>query len=197
MQSGGNIEERMDEMTIIRILKRMHLYGTWRRVCLFAVNRIIGTGSTSCAVKRGLLRAAGFSIGRNTVIVGPIYPFGDLTIGSDCWIGRNMTVHGNGSVVIGDRCDIAPDVRFLTGSHEIGGHDRRAGEGRCHHITVGNGVWIGAGATVLGDTQVGDGAVVAACACVVRNVSEDTVVGGVPAKTIRSLENESERTDQK
>lgn len=38
---------------------------------------------------------------------------GTLCIGANCWIGRNLTVHGNGSVIIGDNCDIAPDVTFL------------------------------------------------------------------------------------
>jgi len=56
--------------------------------------------------------------------------------------------------------------------------------------TVGNGVWIGGRVTVVGNTTIGNSSVVAACACVVRDVEANTLVGGVPAKIIRRLENE-------
>ena len=54
-------------------------------------------------------------------------------------------------------------------------------------ITIGNGCWIGANATILGGVTIGDGAVVAAGAVVTQNVDANTLVGGVPCKVIRSL----------
>ena len=89
--------------------------------------------------------------------------------------------------MIGDNCDVAPDVTFLTGGHRIGGHDRRAGLGERYQITIGSGVWLGARSTCCGEISVGDGSVVAACACVVGDVPEDVLVGGVPAGVIREL----------
>jgi len=142
-------------------------------------------------VKRKLLRQIGYQIGEDTKIVGPLFCTGNLIIGDDCWIGRNLTVHGNGTVEIGNCCDLAPDVTFLTGGHQIGNSERRAGTGESYRIRVGDGVWVGARSTILGNTRIGNGSVVAACACVPKDVEPDTFVGGVPARVIRRLDNEN------
>jgi maltose O-acetyltransferase len=105
--------------------------------------------------------------------------------GENCWIGTGLTIHGNGTVTMGSCCDIGPDVTFLTGSHELGDANRRAGKGKTFDVTIGNGVWVGARSTVMAD--VGDGSAVAACACVSKTVGENLLVGGVPAKIIREL----------
>lgn len=102
------------------------------------VNHVL-TGTRFFPAKRNLLRSIGYEIGENTKIVGPIHNTGTLRIGANCWIGCNLTVHGNGIVTIGDNCDIAPDVTFLTGGHQMGDHNRRAGKGESYHITVGSG----------------------------------------------------------
>lgn len=164
----------------------------WRTIKRFFVQAVVNhflTGTKFFALKRKLLCSIGYEIGENTKIVGPIMNTGHISVGRNCWIGRNLTVHGNGSVIIGDNCDIAPDVMFLTGGHRIGDAARRAGQGETYTITVGNGVWIGARSTMMKNISVGDGAVVAACACVTADVPENMVVGGVPAATIKELKN--------
>ncbi len=153
---------------------------------LFLINHVF-VGTCCYGVKRKLMRRLGFSVGEGTRIVGPVFCTGQLEIGSNCWIGRDFSVNGNGKVVIGDYCDIAPDVSFLTGGHKIGTEQRRAGEGETYEIRVGNGCWLGARSTVLGNTVIGDGAVVAACGCVNRDVAPSVLVGGVPAKIIKAL----------
>lgn len=144
--------------------------------------------NTFFPAKRNLLRSIGYEIGENTKIVGPIHNTGTLRIGANCWIGCNLTVHGNGTVTIGDNCDIAPDVTFLTGGHQMGDHSRRAGKGESYHIAVGSGVWIGGRVTLLLNTSIGDGSMIAACACVSKDVPADTMVAGVPAKVMKELE---------
>ena len=52
-------------------------------------------------------------------------------------------------------------------------------------IVVGNDVWIGYEAVIMAGVRIGDGAVIAARAVVTRDVPPYTIVGGVPAKTIR------------
>lgn len=54
-----------------------------------------------------------------------------------------------------------------------------------HHVVIGNDVWIGANATILNGVHIGNGAIIAAGAVVVRDVPPYTVVGGVPAKEIK------------
>ena len=177
---------------IMDMVRLFHLRGIWRVIALFLVNCVFsGTKPYTFRVKRELLNSIGFSIGDGTKIVGPIECTGKLTVGCDCWIGKNFRVNGNGSVVIGDNCDIAPEVTFQTGGHKIGGEERRAGEGIIAHQFVGNGVWIGGRVTVIGNTSIGDSSVVAGCACVVKDVEANVLVGGVPAKVIRRLNDAS------
>ncbi len=155
------------------------------------VNHIYaGTRAKHFEKKRRLLNSLGHEIGEGTKIVGPVFCTGKLIIGKDCWIGRNFTVNGNGTVTIGDSCDIEPDVVFQTGGHEFGSMERRAGEGYVKSIAVGSSCWICARSTILGGVTVGTRAVVAACACVAKDVEKNTLVGGVPAKVIRRLEHD-------
>lgn len=165
----------------------MKLRSVKRRLAMFLVNRVFA-GTRWFGIKRKLLRAAGFEIGEGAKIVGPLLCTGTLSIGAQTWIGRNLTVHGNGRVEIGERCDVAPDVVFLTGGHEIGDGNRRAGAGQTYRICVGNGCWIGARSTIGKNVTLGDASVVAACACVMKDVAANTMVGGVPAKMIRNLD---------
>lgn len=159
-----------------------------KRIVMFLINKVfVGTRSEFWEIKRKLLNCIGYSIGEGTKIVGPIECSAKLTVGKDCWIGKNLRINGNGIVSIGNRCDIAPEVIFQTGGHEIGTAERRAGNGMKYSQTIGDGVWIGGRTTIIGNTSVGSGSVLAGCACVVKDVPENVLVGGVPAKIIRRL----------
>lgn len=166
----------------VRTIKKMAV--------MFCVNHIF-SGTKFFKLKRKLLRSVGYKIGEGTKIVGPIQCTGELIIGRDCWIGRELGVYGNGTVSIGDCCDIAPQVSFYTGGHEIGTEERRAGKGIHYNIHVGNGIWIGARSTLLGNTRVGNSSVIAACACVVKDVPDNVLAAGVPARIIRELKDEA------
>ena len=180
-----------------RLLRKLHLWGCYKRFCFFLINHVfVRFGPLSSKIKCGILRSMDFKIGKGTTIVSPMTVLGNIQIGDNCWINRGFTVHGDGNVIIGNNCDIAPDVVFLTGGHAIGSKERRAGEGEVYTIEIGDGSWIGSRATILGNTRIGHSCVIAACACVVHDVPDDTLVGGVPARTIRSLDNEHCKSDQ-
>lgn len=177
---------------MITILKKLHLFGTYKRICAFLINQIfVGMGASSSRIKCAILRSMGHKIGKGTTIVSPVYFIAHVEIGDRCWINRGFAAHGNGTVRIGNCCDIAPDVSFLTGGHKIGNADRRAGDGEIYEIQVRDGCWIGSRATILGNTVIGKSSVVAACSCVVRDVPDNTLVGGVPARMIRGLADET------
>ena len=156
-------------------------------VVLFTVNHVLSI-TKYFELKRKMLNSIGYQIGEGTKVVGPVYNTGTLIIGKNCWIGKNITVNGNGTVIIGDNCDIAPEVTFLTGGHKIGDSTRRAGKGEIYTIKVGNGCWLGARSTIGRNVTIGDGCMVAACACVMKDITENRLVGGVPAKEIRVLD---------
>lgn len=183
---------------IRKLVRILHLRGIWRHLALFLVNRVfVGTTVKYFAIKRWLLNSIGISVGEGTKVVGPIECTGTLVIGRDCWVGKNLKVNGNGFVTIGDRCDIAPEVTFQTGGHEIGDAQRRAGKGIIARQRVGNGVWIGGRSTIIGNVTISDSSVIAGCACVVKDVEPNTLVGGVPAKLIRRLEDEASCNTEK
>ena len=162
-----------------------------RHINLFLVNKVyVGTKPKSFEKKRKILIAIGYEIGKNTRIVGPIECSGNLKIGNNCWIGKNLKVNGNGNVTIGDNCDIAPEVTFQTGGHIIGDENRRAGEGLIFSQSVGDGTWIGGRVTVLNNSNIGKSCVIAGCACVISNIEDNSLVGGVPAKLIRKLKDD-------
>ena len=152
----------------------------------YVINHLL-SGTRCFNIKRSLLRAVGYKIGEGTKIVGPLYNTGELNIGKNCWIGKNLIVNGNGIVNIGDNCDIAPEVTFLTGGHEIGDSVRRAGKGEKYTIVVGNGTWIGARSTIGRNVNIGESCVIAACSCVMKDVNSNLLVGGVPAKEIKKI----------
>ncbi len=154
---------------------------------MFVVNHLCD-GAYLFEVKRKLLNAIGYSLGEGTKVVGPIYCTAELKTGSDCWLGRNFTIHGNGSVQIGDNCDIAPDVTLLTGRHARDDQEPGEGKGRTDSIFVGEGCWIGAGATLSRNVTIGKGSMVLAAACVMKNMPENTLIGGVPARIVRKLD---------
>lgn len=96
---------------------------------------------------------------------------------------------GDSFVKIGKNCQIGPRVCFETGSHDLYYTGKRR-KGSSKSIVVEEGVWIGAGTIVTGGVTIGKGAVVAAGAVVSKNVEPYTLVGGVPAKFIKKIEQE-------
>lgn len=124
-------------------------------------------------------------IGSNTNIFRNAEINGPVTIGDGCLLNRDAYVRAN--TTIGDRVFVGPFARFITDGHEIAGPGKRAGKPTFEPIVIGDGSWIGAGSTILGGVTVGPGSIVAAGSVVSRDVPSNTLVGGVPAKFIRSL----------
>lgn len=122
----------------------------------------------------------GSKILRGSEILGPV------SVGEAVFINRDAYIRPN--TTIGDRVNLGPFVRLITDDHEIGSSERRAGTVTYRPIVIGDGAWVGAAATILGGVTIGEGAVVAAGAVVVSDVPPNTLVGGVPAKLIRTLE---------
>lgn len=121
-------------------------------------------------------------------------------IGYASYIGPNCNINAD----IGKFCCIANDVLTVYGSHPsqdwVSIHPaffsirKQSGFSYVNEnlynemqdrVQIGNDVWIGARATLLGGITIGDGAIIAAGAVVTKDVEPYTIVGGVPAKPIR------------
>ena len=158
-----------------------------RYFILFLINHFF-LGTHFYSTKRWLLnRIKNVTVGEGTAIVGPIVFYGSLQIGKHTFIGRDFNVEGNGQVIIGDQCDIAPHVCLITGSHIIGYNNRRAGKGFSGGITIQNGCWICANVSLLPNVNIGNGTVIGACSLVNKDVTDNCLFAGVPARLIKQL----------
>jgi len=112
-----------------------------------------------------------------------------VRIGDRSGIGVNAEILG--PVRIGHDVMMAPDVLIMTQNHVIADTSLpMAKQGLTDHrpVEIGDDVWIGSRAIILPGVKVGSGAVIAAGAVVSKNVSELSIVGGVPAVPIGSRE---------
>ena len=169
---------------MINILKKII-----QRIIIFIINTFL-SGTHFFSIKRFLLNFAGYKIGKNSKVVGPLNITGDLIVGDNCWIGKELCIFGNGLVTIGNNCDLAPCVTFSTGGHEIGDSKRRAGKGKIFNITVKDGCWVGTRVTIINSVIINESCVIGAGSLVNKNIEKSVIVGGVPAKIIRKIEGE-------
>lgn len=114
----------------------------------------------------------------------------NIHIGKNVFINAGCKFQDQGGIFIEDGALIGHNVVLATLNHVASPQDR--GSMIPAPIRIGKNVWIGANATILPGVTIGDGAIVAAGAVVNRDVPENTVVGGVPAKVIRTIGEEDE-----
>ena len=109
-----------------------------------------------------------------------------LKIGNNCRLNGPVIVATN-KVTIGNNCRIAPDVYIMDGDfHSV---ENRLADGKSSCITIEDDAWVATRAMVMKGVTIGKGAVVAAGAVVTKDVAPYTLVGGVPAKFIRQINN--------
>lgn len=108
-----------------------------------------------------------------------------ITIGSNVFINHACSFLDMGGIVIEDNVLIGPRVNLVTENHPFEPDNRRALV--TQPIVVKKNAWIGAAATILPGVTIGENAIVAAGAVVSKDVSDNIVVGGVPAKFIKSI----------
>lgn len=112
----------------------------------------------------------------------------NIHIGKNVFINMGCKFQDQGGIYIGDGALIGHNVVLATLNHVKSPRDRSSMVPAPIHI--GKNVWIGSNATILPGVTIGDGAIVAAGAVVAKDVPENTIVGGVPAKIIRQLSEE-------
>ena len=111
-----------------------------------------------------------------------------IHIGKNVFINMGCKFQDQGGVFIEDGVLIGHNVVLATLNHAMSPHDRGTMEPAPIHI--GKNAWIGSNATILPGVTIGDGAIVAAGAVVTRDVPENTIVSGVPARIMRHLSEE-------
>ncbi len=117
-------------------------------------------------------------------------PNAGITIGKDCLIGEYSIIRGQGGVTIGDRVYTSPYTQIIAVNHVFDDPQKPfVDQGiTAEGIIIEDDVWLGAGAIITDGVRVRKGSVVAAGAVVTRDVPAHTVVGGVPAKIIKTID---------
>jgi maltose O-acetyltransferase len=163
------------------------LYKIYKKFIFYIINLL--PTSNFFNLKRFLLISTGINIGYNTKIQTPIFLNTNLylSIGNNTFIGSSFKILGHGHVFIGDNCDLSNEILILTGSHIIGDNLRRAGEGYTSNLIIENSCWIGARSTIISGIVIKNSSIIGACSFVNKTILENTIVAGIPAKTIRTL----------
>ena len=140
--------------------------------------------------RTALLREMFAEIGENAYIEPPFHAnFGGrhVHIGRDFYANFNLTLVDDADIRIGDGCMCAPNVVIATAAHPIDPEMRRAALQYNLPVTIGNNVWLGAGAIVLPGVTIGDNTVVGAGAVVTKNLPANVVAVGNPARVLREI----------
>ena len=110
-------------------------------------------------------------------------------------LGRNVFVNFNCSILdvmevkIGNNAFIGPNVQIYTATHPLEAEARNSMLEFAKPITIGNDVWIGGGAIICPGATIGNGVVIAAGSVVTKNVVDNVLIAGNPAREIRKINN--------
>lgn len=151
----------------------------------------LNSSSNPLQIRAILSEIVGYTIDDSTAVFPPFYiNYGKHTkIGKNVFINFGCTILDWGGVTIEDNVLIAPNVSLLSEGHPISPKNRHALVPKSIHIKEN--AWIGANATILQGVTIGKNAIVAAGAVVSSDVPDNSIVGGIPAKILKTI-NEDE-----
>lgn len=147
--------------------------------------RLKGLGSIDRAItviglrENAELNLGGSIIGRGAVLSAG--PGAKISLGEGTYLNDGSQIHASQAVTIGKECAISWNVTLIDNDgHKVGDNAVSA------PISIGDRVWIGCNVTILKGVTIGSGSIVAAGAVVTSSFPANSLIGGVPAKLIRS-----------
>ncbi len=138
-------------------------------------------------VRDRISEITGTQLDKSTTIFVPFHTnFGRfLHIGKNVFINHSCSFLDLGGITIEDDVKIGPRVNLVSESHPLDPRNRKILV--LNRILIKRNAWIGAAATILPGVTIGENSVVAAGAVVSKDVPDNVVVAGIPAKIIKSL----------
>lgn len=116
---------------------------------------------------------------------------GSIEIGENfsCNVNCHINASVGGKITISKNVLVGPNVVMRTANHNFEDGDQLINQQghNFNDIEIGEDVWIGSNCVILSGVKIGEGAVIAAGAVVNKDVANNTIVGGVPAKEIKKL----------
>lgn len=112
----------------------------------------------------------------------------NIHIGENFFANFNFTVLDEAEVRIGDHCFIGPNVSIYTACHPIDPAERNTGVEWAEPVTIGDNVWIGGSVTICPGVKIGNNVVIGAGSTVVKDIPDNVVAVGNPARIIKQIE---------
>jgi acetyltransferase-like isoleucine patch superfamily enzyme len=138
-------------------------------------------------IRERLSDIIGRQIDQSTIVFVPFYTnFGrHIRLGKNVFINHACSFLDLGGITIEDDVQIGPKVNLITENHPVDPTQRKLLD--LKSILIKKNAWIGAAATILPGVTIGENSIVAAGAVVNKDVPANTIVGGIPAKVIKSI----------
>ncbi|MGO1882802.1 MAG: sugar O-acetyltransferase, partial [Staphylococcus equorum] len=113
----------------------------------------------------------------------------NVFLGNNVFVNHDCYFMDGGKIFIGDNVFIGPKCGLYTAVHPLQYQQRNIGLEQALPINIGNNVWLGANVIVLPGVQIGDGAVIGAGSVVAKDIPENVLAVGTPAKPINKIDN--------
>lgn len=111
----------------------------------------------------------------------------NISMGHNFYANYNLVILDCAKVTFGDHCLLGPNVQIYTATHPLDAERRRDGTESAKPITIGDDCWLGGSCIVLPGVTIGNRVVVGAGAVVTKDVPDDVLVAGSPARIIKKL----------
>lgn len=178
-----------DRMLAGGVIRNDEMGEAWEVV--FRAQRLSPALNASTSIdelRERLSEIIGSEIDKSTTVFAPFHTnFGKhIKLGKNVFINHACSFLDLGGIVIEDDVLIGPRVNLTTENHPVDPTKRKYLD--LKSILIKRNAWIGAGATILPGVTIGENSIVAAGAVVNRDVADNTIVGGIPAKLIKIIE---------
>ncbi len=144
---------------------------------------------------RAALIAQMLAPGSKGTIEPPIYfCYGSHIHAEQVYINMNCTFLDDGCINIGKKVLIASGVTIATVGHPVDPELRKAGYMYCDDVTISDGVWIGANATICPGVTIGENSVIGAGSVVTKDIPANVVAVGNPCRVLREIGPEDKKS---
>ena len=156
--------------------------------------KLNSTDITDTSAREVIIRELFGSVGKNPVVcLGFNCNVGkNIRAGDNFHVDNNVTIQDSAEVHIGNNVMIAPHTLITTVNHPLSPAGRRKHLGIAKPVTIGNDVWIGANVTILPGVTIGNNVVIALGSTVTKDVPDNSLIGGSPAKVLKTLLDDTE-----
>ena len=170
------------------IIRNDEMGEAWQTV--FRAQRLspsLNSATTVDEIRERLSEIIDSQIDKSTTVFVPFYTnFGKhIKLGKNVFINHACTFLDLGGITIEDDVQIGPKVNLITENHPVDPTKRKHLD--LKSILIKRNAWIGAAATILPGVTIGENSIVAAGAVVNKDVPDNSIVGGIPAKLIKAI----------